>query len=266
MVGRKFPVAPPPKPRALIVFGCIAGSTMYRAGWFGPGVVEEAKKAAAKFGLRWLSVSTDDHRDAARLLREGVLNSHRQFSLSPASPEIIEILEILFARDNPGAKPPEGPDADVGGDPAGAAMIGAGDSAAMPQTAASDALEPPPEANPAADTQGLAEPFDSAGDTERRAGAIEVEAGDNQPPDPTTAAAAPNEASPTVLWDNLRVGQVVLGAYFNTSDKRAGWWEAEIVEIKGDEIEVRWLDADSSQTHQQRRNIALHHPEFIAKV
>ncbi len=87
--------SPPPKPRALIVFGRLPGGATERAGWFGPAAVEAAKQAAGMFGLKWLAVATDDHRKAAETLPEGVMNAKGQFSLPPATPAVIDELEKL---------------------------------------------------------------------------------------------------------------------------------------------------------------------------
>ena len=91
------PPAPPPKPRVLIVFGRIRDTAVDRAGGFGPPVAEPAKLAAEKFGLKWLPVTSFEHHTLAKTLPEGVLNSQGQFSLPPASVDIIDRLEAFLA-------------------------------------------------------------------------------------------------------------------------------------------------------------------------
>ncbi|PNE10184.1 MAG: hypothetical protein CR217_15780 [Beijerinckiaceae bacterium] len=54
------------------------------------------RKAALDAGLSSLEVQTDEHRQVAATLPEGVINAQGRFSLSPAAPEIMAELERLL--------------------------------------------------------------------------------------------------------------------------------------------------------------------------
>ncbi len=88
---------PPPsaeKIPAVIVFGRIRGSNVNQAAVFLKKDTEAAKKASLDAGLS--SLQTEEHRQAAATLPEGVINAQGRFSLSPASPEIMAELERLL--------------------------------------------------------------------------------------------------------------------------------------------------------------------------
>jgi hypothetical protein len=74
---------------ALIVFGRIHGSKVNQAAFFVQKDAEAAKKAALEAGLSCLEVKTEEDKNIASTLREGVINARGRFSLSPASPEVI---------------------------------------------------------------------------------------------------------------------------------------------------------------------------------
>jgi hypothetical protein len=81
---------------ALIIFGRFHGSNLNQAAVFLKKDAEAAKKAASDAGLSSLEVTTEEHRRAAAVLPEGVINAQGRFSLSPASPEIIAELDRLL--------------------------------------------------------------------------------------------------------------------------------------------------------------------------
>jgi hypothetical protein len=81
---------------AFIVFGRTHGSNVDQAAVFLKKDAEAAKKAALDAGLSSLEVQTDEHRQVAATLPEGVINAQGRFSLSPAAPEIMAELERLL--------------------------------------------------------------------------------------------------------------------------------------------------------------------------
>jgi hypothetical protein len=61
------------------------------------------------------------------------------------------------------------------------------------------------------------------------------------------------------LWSKVEVGTVVLAS--RPELYGPGWWEGVVVEVKGDDLAVRWLDEPSEDPIQvARRQVALRHP------
>ncbi len=87
--------ATPPKTPALIAFGRMRGSRIDQAAWFGETEVALAKKAALNTGVTWLNLATEEEREAARHLSEGVVTEGGRFSLSPVKPEMLAELQRL---------------------------------------------------------------------------------------------------------------------------------------------------------------------------
>lgn len=65
------------------------------------------------------------------------------------------------------------------------------------------------------------------------------------------------------LWRQLKPGSLVLAAGFDEQNNLAGWWEAVIVRVDGDEFLIRWRNEPHeprvSRTHEY---IALVHPKL----
>jgi hypothetical protein len=62
------------------------------------------------------------------------------------------------------------------------------------------------------------------------------------------------------IWDNLKIGEVVLAAELDEKGAPLGWYEATIVHISGDQFHTRWPDyPDEEQPKRARRHIALLH-------
>ena len=86
-----------------------------------------------------------------------------------------------------------------------------------------------------------------------------------------TIARTDPEASPTVTsaapvtsaaWDALTVGTVVLSPYFGKRNELEGWWEATIVDIKGEKFFLSWRDEPELGVFQRlRHHIALLPPK-----
>ena len=61
------------------------------------------------------------------------------------------------------------------------------------------------------------------------------------------------------LWSKIEVGTVVLAAQPDIYGP--GWWEGIVVDVKGDDLTVRWMDdAAEDSVHISRREVALRHP------
>jgi hypothetical protein len=61
------------------------------------------------------------------------------------------------------------------------------------------------------------------------------------------------------LWSKVEVGTVVLAS--RPELYGPGWWEGVVVDVKGDDLAVRWLDEPSEDPiHVARRQVALRHP------
>ncbi len=224
--------SPPPKPRALIVFGRLPGGATERAGWFGPAAVEAAKQAAGTFGLKWVAVATDDHRKAAETLPEGVMNAKGQFSLPPATPAVIDQLEKLGGVQCPKAAlaAPAAP---------GASPVAIGG----------------PEASPTAPAGSLAPSVEPVG---------------VMPPTGQEIAksAAPKPADPDEPWTTLKVGQIVLAVAYGAKGDYAGWWEAKIVSVKDDDVKLRWHGCPASEpiVTLPRRYVAPFHSDYAKEL
>jgi hypothetical protein len=79
---------------------------------------------------------------------------------------------------------------------------------------------------------------------------------------PDGRAAAP---SPSLPWDSLRVGGVVLAAYWNEKKELEGFWPAVITRADKNEFVLKWRDSPEYALGKlERKYIAILHPEFLA--
>ena len=68
---------------------------------------------------------------------------------------------------------------------------------------------------------------------------------------------------PANLYDGVKVGSLVLAAGFDQHDLPAGWWEAIVVAIDGNEFTLKWRDYPREPTSKrERKYVALLHPAF----
>lgn len=90
---------------------------------------------------------------------------------------------------------------------------------------------------------------------------IEQRCASGAPPVEALAAMFTTESINTAdaLWSNVEVGSIVLAA----QPKLYGqcWWEGVVVEVKGDQLTIRWMDDPSLKPFRMsRREVALLHP------
>jgi hypothetical protein len=84
-------------------------------------------------------------------------------------------------------------------------------------------------------------------------------------PQPLPSPALPN---PTAGWDDLKLGQIVLGADEGERGRYEGFWEATVVGISGDQVKLRWLGSPASEppTTHERKYLALIHPAYAKEL
>ena len=61
------------------------------------------------------------------------------------------------------------------------------------------------------------------------------------------------------LWAKIEIGTMVLAEQPHVYGP--GWWQGVVVDVKGDDLTIRWLDdAAEEPIHVARRDVALRHP------
>jgi hypothetical protein len=71
--------------------------------------------------------------------------------------------------------------------------------------------------------------------------------------------------APTGPWDSLKVGSVVLTAYWNEKDEPEGWWPAVVTRVDKKSFVLNYRDEPDVKIGKvERKYIALLHPEFLA--
>jgi hypothetical protein len=70
--------------------------------------------------------------------------------------------------------------------------------------------------------------------------------------------------SPTAPWDGLRVGAVVLAAYWEKNGEPFGWWPAVVTRVNKNELSLKWREApDDPLVKVPPKYVALLHPQFL---
>ena len=93
-----------------------------------------------------------------------------------------------------------------------------------------------------------------------------------KPPAPATAPEAAGRGVPgaqppdvsAALWENLKVGAYVIAPSFDDDGEFAGWWDARIVKIAGNQLTLEWFGAAPKEPRieAERKYVALIHPAY----
>ena len=237
------------RPQTAVIIATLSDKPNRTAAVFKNELATEAMRLAKAQGYIVIEVQTDAAKATASLLEFGRIDngSVRLFAITAAArPKIEALIAAQKSATANAARPPDQPNAKEAAkapaqSPSGVASAQA---TSTPSTAPVAPAKPQPDAAPV-DTAAAA-PL-SASKTQPESAPVAA------PPSPPKLTAA--------LWEQLKIGDVVLAAELDQKGKPDGWYEAIITHIDKTHFEMRWRDYPSNPKIRLPRDlVALMRP------
>jgi hypothetical protein len=240
----------------LIVFADLAEKHC-SAGWYAEIDVARARLKGADFGLTMIQNLSEQLRAFALTLPRGRFLSDGKLHLDLVNREVIDRLLAVRAADQPkGENGKPQPDAVTSSSPGKADVTASQDAKSTPVSAA-----------------GTAKTED--GKDGNRAPAVQATTGQvgapRTPAQPSKAIPSPSkstgsaQAAPKLadlvdeLWSKVTIGSLVIAP---EDDREDGWWEAIVVDKRGNTLTLRWRDFPKlALITRKLKDVALLHPK-----
>jgi hypothetical protein len=240
----------------LIVFADQAAK-QYRVGWYAQHDVARARVEAAALGLTTIEILSEQLRAFALTLPRGGFLADGKLHLDLVSREVIDRLLALRAADQPkgeSGKPQRGQV--TSSSPGEPSVSTSGDTESTPASAAGMAK-----------TEGEQEGIRAlaAPATTGQAGASRTPAQRSKAIPSSSRSTGSGEAAPKLadlvdeLWSKVTIGSLVIAP---EDDREDGWWEALVVDKRGNTLTLRWRDFPKlALITRKLKDVALLHPK-----
>jgi hypothetical protein len=230
----------------LIVFDDQA-AIQCRVGWYAERDVARARAKTADLGLTSIEILSEQLRAFALTLPQGGFLADGKLDLDHVNREVIDRLLALRAADQPkGENGNPEPDKVTRSSPGKTDIPASQVAKSTPVGAAGPARAP------------------AARDATGQVGAPRTLA---QPRKPTPSSSKPTGSAPAPkltdlideLWSKITIGSLVIAP---EDDREDGWWEAIVVDRRGNTLTLRWRDYPKLPLITRKlKDVALLHPK-----
>ena len=240
----------------LIVFADLA-EKQCRAGWYAEIDAARARLKGADLGLTLIENFSEQLRAFALTLPRGRFLSDGKLHLDLVNREVIDRLLALRAADQPkGENGKPQPDAVTSSSPGEPNVTTSQDAKSTPVSAAGTAkTEDGKEGNRAPAAQA----------TTGQVGAPRTPAQPSKAIPSSSKSTGSAEAAPKLadlvdeLWSKITIGSLVIAP---EDDREDGWWEAIVVDKRGNTLTLRWRDFPKLPLITRKlKDVALLHPK-----